>query len=252
MAVELLLADATYARLLAHVRANPDCDTARLVLADRLEELGEADAAAFVRLQLRLCEVRSLVDGNDWHGTAMCSGYCRLCPELEGLHERQTDLMAIHGRSWVPYGWLATANPYCLDGVRSGGICLFRRGLVAEVVCDFRSWLRRGPAVVRAGAVELVTPVSRDGVRPYFDPPSPGSPIPPAVEWDAVWYAGVRRVGCRSPWSVPEEIYEHLPRTRFPFSEFNDAITPEDAARAALSEACILWAWATAPTSAAA
>src|SRR5262245_41171049 len=68
--------------LLADICANPEDDTPRLVYADWLEEHGEPERAEFIRLQIRLAQ-RPEDD-----------------PRYE-LGQRQDDLLAAHGESWL-------------------------------------------------------------------------------------------------------------------------------------------------------
>lgn len=120
--------------LLAAVLAEPDEDTPRLAFADALDERGgpgDAERAEFIRVQVAM---------------ARMSFKERVAAELP---VRQVDLIVLHGREWVPDGWLATANPECLEGVTRGAVALFRRGFVDAVACDAESWLRDADMILK-------------------------------------------------------------------------------------------------------
>lgn len=70
--------------LMAEIRAGPDDDAPRLVLADWLDDHGEADRAEFVRLQVRLGRTPEYD------------------PEHFELQERSRDLLAEHRTAWTP------------------------------------------------------------------------------------------------------------------------------------------------------
>lgn len=78
----------------------PDCDTARLVYADALDEAGDHDRAEFVRVQ---CE-REREPLHHTHPTAVCDCDRRCCV----LHRRERDLLARHRD-----GWLRVKCPEC-------------------------------------------------------------------------------------------------------------------------------------------
>jgi uncharacterized protein (TIGR02996 family) len=216
-----LLRDETYAALLANVRAHPDADELRLILADRMEELGEPEAAELVRLQSRLAELEELTSG-DWHGTGLCAGHCRLCPEEKELLERRTDIVAVNSPRWFPAAWRTTARPDCFPDpgmpprFSRPGIVFLRRGLAAEVSCDFSSWRDGGSALVRhpLACVQRVTladmPVhmSRGNMTYYV--------------------GGLGR--------FPREYWDSL-----------DRLPSERAALSAISAAALAWAWSAAP-----
>jgi uncharacterized protein (TIGR02996 family) len=84
---------------------SPDDNTLRLVYADWLEEHGQPDRAAFIRIQ---CELTRLADGNPRR------------PELEAVERR---LLKEHGDEWLAQAWPQA----CTADVRFG------RGFVQEV-----------------------------------------------------------------------------------------------------------------------
>jgi uncharacterized protein (TIGR02996 family) len=104
------------AALLAAVVARPDDDTPRLVLADWLDDHGEADRAEFVRLQCRLAMTESTTDDR---------GRLETC-ELE--------LLTRHAADWVAprpvFPGRVESLPF--EG-REGYRSVFRRGFVEAV-----------------------------------------------------------------------------------------------------------------------
>ncbi len=130
--------------LLRAILARPADDTPRLIFADWLEERGDSARADLIRAQ---CELSFAAycpcdPGGRMPNGAACE--CRWCE----LRRRQTDLMAVGGCSWVPNGWLATANPECLEGATSVGICLFIRGFIDTVVCPADRWLADADVII--------------------------------------------------------------------------------------------------------
>lgn len=148
--------------LLKAILAHPDDDTPRLIYADWLEERGDSARADLIRVQCELgfaaycpCD-----PGGRMPNGAACG--CRWCE----LRRRQTDLMAVGSRSWVPNGWLATASPECLEGATSVGICLFIRGFVDTVVCPADRWLADADAIIATQPV--ITRVTLTTVPEFF------------------------------------------------------------------------------------
>lgn len=88
--------------LLAAVAANVDDDTPRLVMADWYDDGGDADRAAFIRLQVRLGR--------------LTTGDLSFIP----LHERQAQLQKANWAAWLP--------PDHLPGFK---VVTYRRGFVA-------------------------------------------------------------------------------------------------------------------------
>ncbi len=128
--------------LLAGIVAHPDADLARLVAADWLEEHGEGERAAFIRLQ---CERE--------HADAL---------ELKWAEERFRN-----SPTGLPL-WAAEACPNLVRlefsaggglGVAASGAekVVFRRGFPFRVTCAAEEWQRYGPLTVpRQPVRELV------------------------------------------------------------------------------------------------
>jgi uncharacterized protein (TIGR02996 family) len=169
---------ATETGLLAAVRAAPDDDLPRLVMADWLEENGRGDRAEFVRLQ---CEIErtgarssadcSMMPDNTCSGfngamrhidPGAFEGWCPACLPKVRLLEREQELLKRH------LGWLDRTRYPILnangsvsigsDGLMGPPIChTFRRGFVESVTCPAAAWLARGDAVLAAHPVRRVT-----------------------------------------------------------------------------------------------
>ncbi|MCB9676339.1 MAG: TIGR02996 domain-containing protein [Alphaproteobacteria bacterium] len=108
--------------LLDAVIERPDDDALRLVLADAIEEDGDAPRAELVRLQCRLARLPA------W------------CAEARDLTDHTRLLMAQHGRRW-------RASLPVIDGVQWGR---FERGLPVEVKVDGLSTLAAHAERIRA------------------------------------------------------------------------------------------------------
>lgn len=106
------------ADLLAAVLADPADDAPRLVLADFLDEAGDADRAEFVRLQVRLARLTDELDG--------CLARS---PRHAAAFQRERELLEAHGERWRAHlpRWPRRVE--------------FRRGFVEGVTADAQSFL---------------------------------------------------------------------------------------------------------------
>ena len=131
---------------LAAIVADPDDDTARLVAADFLEENGDADRAAFIRIQVELARLEAAGEGKSLDESIICarrsgrsSGRCRLdwkfwaaeaCPELVAMST--SPAAGIHSKGMT------------VEGAE-------RLDVAARVrrrrACPAEEWLRHGVAV---------------------------------------------------------------------------------------------------------
>jgi len=105
---------------------NPDDDTPRLVYADWLEEHGQPDRAAFIRVQ---CQLTLLPDDDPRR------------PELEARERR---LLEEHGGEWA--------------GPLRGQVekWQFRRGFIESVTLPAGCFLERAETIIRAAPVQRV------------------------------------------------------------------------------------------------
>lgn len=136
----------------AAIVADPDDDTARLVAADFLEENGDPDRAAFIRIQVQLAR---LDDGDQGKS-------------LEADELRKKERAFLGPLSTYPFFWGAQDCPE-LVRVQSGGRepleamtiagverLFWRRGFVEMVRCPAEEWLHHGPAVRKRNPIQAV------------------------------------------------------------------------------------------------
>jgi uncharacterized protein (TIGR02996 family) len=88
------------------VRGEPDDDTARLVLADWLEENGDAHRAELIRIQCRMAQLAAAWDRSDaptWnlYAEQAIERWKKLCPEYVPLQARAQALLAEHAGRWA-------------------------------------------------------------------------------------------------------------------------------------------------------
>jgi uncharacterized protein (TIGR02996 family) len=130
---------------IAAIIANPDEDTPRLVAADFLEENGEVDRAALIRIQ---CEIARLE----------ASGLGKSL-EMDELRKRERALLhplSVDWQLWAAFECpelvrvappTKTSSPLDRMHVEGAERLTWRRGFVEEVNCPAAEWLRHGVAV---------------------------------------------------------------------------------------------------------
>jgi uncharacterized protein (TIGR02996 family) len=129
---------------IAAIIANPDDDTVRLVAADFLEEHGDADRAAFIRIQVELARREAIGEAKSL--------------EVDRLRAKERVILGPLSVSWKL--WAAEACPELvrvvssrggemLHGMRVEGAerIVWRRGFVEGVRCSAREWFQLGSAV---------------------------------------------------------------------------------------------------------
>lgn len=201
--------------LLAAIRADPDCDTARLVFADWLQEQGEYARAEFIRRDVAQRLVAHKASG--WHAEEDWI--------YDTIEERGREWFAPPTGQWGEvYGrWLATEKATAIH-MRIG------RGFVYHVMCRADMWLKFCDTILAHHPVQnvtLTTPVERGhdhrgngflilaaGDRRYTtDLPWRGCLIPPVERvlgavWKGVTFE-VRPVGFQVPHApVPQDIVD--------------------------------------------
>jgi uncharacterized protein (TIGR02996 family) len=130
--------------LLRAICADPDDDTPRLVAADWLEEHGDADRAAFIRVQVELARLEA-----SGHGKSL---------EADDLRKKERGSLGPSSYSWRL--WAAEACPQLVRVVPGDGTnpltqihvegadrLTFRRGFVEAVECPAALWLEHGSTV---------------------------------------------------------------------------------------------------------
>lgn len=151
-----------YMAQLSGIREMPDDDLRRLVLADWLEEHGEAERAAFIRHQINF----------RFNGQLVAHTGDVLSAKEKGLG--------------IFYGIEPSA-------------VTFRRGFVADICCTLTDWLAEGPKLVREHPIELVVLTDREP-RPFGTVAIIGS-VPNVGHWSHVWYDSGEGELSR-PWSL--------------------------------------------------
>ena len=137
---------------IAAIVADPDDDTARLVAADFLEENGDPDRAAFIRIQVELARLESAGAEKDQD-------------EIDRLRVKERAFLGpLSEKSKL---WAAEACPELVAmNVRDGaGIDVqvtgaerlsWGRGFVERVTCPAEVWARHGAAVRRRQPIRSV------------------------------------------------------------------------------------------------
>jgi uncharacterized protein (TIGR02996 family) len=133
-----------YVALLRAICAEPDDDTPRLVAADWLEEHGDADRAAFIRIQVELARLEASGLGKSF--------------EADTLRKKERAYFGPYSYFWRL--WAAEACPQLVRvnpgrptsplsemSVEGADQLTFGRGFVEQVRCPAAEWLRHGAAV---------------------------------------------------------------------------------------------------------
>lgn len=163
--------------ILADVLERPDDDTPRLVLADYLEENGEAERAEFIRVQCELAvkdwscsmwmyscgEFLPTLEKLAGEGCERCKPWARLTlRERELLGENVSAMPGVVCPRYLKWCEQAGLDPSWVtvpghsDGADGRGPHSFVRGFVSFVHLPQQTWLDHGPAIVRAAPVTRV------------------------------------------------------------------------------------------------
>ncbi len=196
------------AAFLAEIIVHPDDDAPRLIYADYLDEHGESEHAAFIRVQIELAHAIP-----------------EEMPErIAELRRRELELLAEDGRlcgAFHCYFSTPEGQGFWLDDDCFHAV--WHRGFIESVNCTCAAWLAHGPGVVRAAPVKTVRLLDRKPI-----------PIPaglPLLTGGYDWVVPFADV----PSSIPECIARHL-------TIFSDFWLTHEAAHAALSSAALAWA----------
>jgi uncharacterized protein (TIGR02996 family) len=129
--------------LLSAVAENPDDLAVRLVYADRMEEIGNADRAEFIRVQIRLAELgtprceRTGVELNVWGKVMTPRCRCTVCK----LKRREY----LSSRSHIGVGdWLVTSDFWSFFTTDD-----WHRGFPECVTMACLQWWAAGPELVK-------------------------------------------------------------------------------------------------------
>lgn len=229
--------------LLNAIRANPADDAVRLIYADSLCALGEMNRAEFIRVQVELAQRGNYDHDTNQPGIGI-KWVCRcgreqICDHCIALREREYDLWleACHD------GWLGSIRDVCCcaalkiqDACDMPAHGFPRRGFIAEFRCPTARWLQIGPGLVRAANVVA------EAVKLTDKEPWRGSLDPENYSEFGVWYDLTPPRGIHPQSDLPAELYQSLRGNR-PDCKGRTFFETEALASAALSEACIRWAW---------
>jgi uncharacterized protein (TIGR02996 family) len=228
-----LLVTTTLANLLRAVCEDPADDLLRLVLADSLDDNGEADRAEFVRLQCKLSTLGEC-ERDFGLGLSCCCKFCR--GGGLPLQWRQDELIRSCLWKWLrdelpPAVWAEfdrwTHEGNVVTSKRDEDLSLvFRRGFVSEVRCPLSSWLAHGPAIVACQPVEAVVLADRE-------------PAQSASGW---WWSSPRSVGGHPQSILPEPLFSYLSGVRPNYSVLSPSYPSREDALSALSTAAVSWA----------
>lgn len=160
------ITDPEYQALLRAVCAAPDDDTPRLVAADWLEEHGQRDRAAFVRVQVGLARLEAAGLGASAEAVALRK---REWGFLGPLSDRRP-LWAVDDCPELARVQFRGRGPSPLAGLTVDGAdrVVYRRGFVGKVVCPAAEWRHhaagvRGRQPVREVLLTGCERVTRDG-----------------------------------------------------------------------------------------
>jgi len=129
---------------------SPADDGVRLILADRLEEVGEEDRAEFIRTGIELAEIERGPKRYNWckNNLTQFQGDCGLCPWCK-CRKREGELL----------GKLKRFDPFWQnEDLRPSDypVLIFRRGFIAEVNCLVIAWVQYGTNLVRQHPIEVL------------------------------------------------------------------------------------------------
>jgi len=148
--------DARAAACLKMILEQPDDDGPRLILCDRLEEIGESDRAEFIRVQCELSRMET------W-----ASEQFMVLPEsreglyIEALRQREQELFTYPNMfKWFmdgkPVAAVAHDDPPTVEQCRGMATAFVRRGFIEHLTCDWQSWLTHHAALRAASPVRCV------------------------------------------------------------------------------------------------
>ncbi len=123
---------------------HPDDDDRRLVYADLLEEAGQGERAEFIRVQVELAGLDSILchqtgaKPGDWCNNSLCPK----CGKENALHRRERELRMAHDLEWVPREVINTCD---WIGYPGGYVDMvpwqYHRGFVAALTCTAANFL---------------------------------------------------------------------------------------------------------------
>lgn len=145
----------TESDFVAAIVAAPDDDALRLIYSDFLEEHGQEDRAAFIRLEVAKAATGFLGCPEPHPGASVGCGecaYCRLDIATERFHETKCLWDAVtQGNNFGQVGYAHTSRHHTTFKDASRWPTLYTwRGCVDRIEITCEGWLATGPAVMRA------------------------------------------------------------------------------------------------------
>lgn len=197
----------TLASLLRAVCEDPADDTLRLVLADWLDDNGEEWRAEFIRTQVRMAQLRSLITDerdNIGLGWSLPKEQASELLRLSGCEARLLTGSVGLWSAWegCPGTRAEFLHPHDFHEQRQADAMLrflFRRGFVSEVRLKLSDWLAHGPAIVLAAPVEAVVLAGK----------SPGVTEDSPAFWGRC-KAGKDNGACHNPLCLPDALFDAL------------------------------------------
>ena len=131
----------TLTDLIASIIDDPLSTTRRLIVADKMDEEGQHERAEFIRVQVRLDELRRL----GCHESEMCrvTGPCAECgreAEADKLRRRERELLDAHWLTWSPEPLLEMSG-YTAENHDGEIDWHFRRGFIESVSLSEALWI---------------------------------------------------------------------------------------------------------------
>ena len=139
---------------LAAIVVASDDDTARLVAADFLEENGDADRAAFIRIQVELARLEATGEGKSLEADRLRTKEREFLGPLS-MHrqfwaaEACPELVRVASRG-------AGRDPLEAMTVEGADCLVWRRGFAESVRCSAADWERHGSAIRQRNPIRFV------------------------------------------------------------------------------------------------
>lgn len=143
--------------LMAAVCGDRSDDLPRLVVADWLDDRGECERAEFIRVQ---CEIAK------WNARPMPKDCAMTADKFSQLLFREALLLENHRYGWIDGllgpGWKTCGLSGALVNFTKGVArtqpfhCIFQRGFIGEVICQWVDWSYHSAAILAAAPVGLV------------------------------------------------------------------------------------------------
>lgn len=213
--------------LLRAILERPEEDTPRLMFADWLQENGDYDRSAFVRVQCLIAQLEGA------GGMA-----CQKCGAVTGWHKytKRCRGRACRLRQREYY----TSRRYCVwdwcRGIPAGSQLVYRRGFVVGVSCSLDEFMGHAAAIFSVHPIERVTLTDRaptTGVFHRIEEPNWH------LQGKRYWLWDMLRDGWVARHGLPWEIVRNLPRGVGATGSYQ-YLSQEDALTAA-TQACVAY-----------